>query len=106
MIDAGGGASIIADYQLSSSFDCSNLPNSISDNFSASTITGPAADSNPASSVVAMPSADGDPRIGAVKPRITYNTIGGVNGPLVILDNVSFLLHHPSSLSKLTQTFL
>lgn len=39
---------------------------------------------------VAMPSADGDPRIASVKPRITYNTIGGVNGPLVILDNVSF----------------
>ena len=35
-----------------------------------------------------MPSADGDPRIASVKPRITYNTIGGVNGPLVILDNV------------------
>src|ERR1700733_15039643 len=41
---------------------------------------------------VAMPSADGDPRIASVKPRITYNTIGGVNGPLVILDNVSFSL--------------
>ena len=39
-----------------------------------------------------MPSADGDPRIASVKPRITYNTIGGVNGPLVILDNVSFSL--------------
>jgi V-type H+-transporting ATPase subunit B len=39
-----------------------------------------------------MSSAAGDPRIGAVKPRITYNTIGGVNGPLVILDNVSFFV--------------
>ena len=42
-----------------------------------------------------MPSADGDPRIASVKPRITYNTIGGVNGPLVILDNVRVL--HPGS---------
>ena len=25
-----------------------------------------------------------------VQPRIRYNTIGGVNGPLVVLDNVSF----------------
>jgi hypothetical protein len=32
-----------------------------------------------------------DPRIASVKPRIRYNTIGGVNGPLVILDNVSFV---------------
>jgi len=24
-----------------------------------------------------------------VQPRIRYNTIGGVNGPLVILENVS-----------------
>ena len=29
-----------------------------------------------------------DPRMTSVKPRIRYNTIGGVNGPLVILDNV------------------
>merc|ERR1711939_862203 len=26
----------------------------------------------------------------SVQPRLTYNTIGGVNGPLVILDNVKF----------------
>ncbi|CRG91881.1 V-type H+-transporting ATPase subunit B [Talaromyces islandicus] len=26
----------------------------------------------------------------SIKPRIRYNTIGGVNGPLVILDNVKF----------------
>lgn len=29
-----------------------------------------------------------DPRMISVTPRIRYNTIGGVNGPLVILDNV------------------
>ena len=32
-----------------------------------------------------------DPRMMQVHPRIKYNTIGGVNGPLVILDNVSQL---------------
>lgn len=31
-----------------------------------------------------------DPRIMSVKPRLRYNTIGGVNGPLVILENVKF----------------
>jgi len=34
----------------------------------------------------------GDPRESSsysVQPRIKYNTVGGVNGPLVILDNVS-----------------
>ena len=30
-----------------------------------------------------------DPRMMRVQPRIRYNTIGGVNGPLVILENVS-----------------
>ena len=30
----------------------------------------------------------GDPREYSVQPRIRYNTVGGVNGPLVILDNV------------------
>lgn len=29
-----------------------------------------------------------DPRMMSVKPRLRYNTIGGVNGPLVILENV------------------
>lgn len=29
-----------------------------------------------------------DPRMMKVSPRLRYNTIGGVNGPLVILDNV------------------
>lgn len=29
-----------------------------------------------------------DPRMTSVKPRIRYNTIGGINGPLVFLDNV------------------
>jgi hypothetical protein len=39
----------------------------------------------------------------SIKPRLKYNTIGGVNGPLVILDNVrsSFL-----SLSPLQATNL
>ena len=31
---------------------------------------------------------DKDPRMMSVQPRIRYNTIGGVNGPLVILENV------------------
>jgi V-type H+-transporting ATPase subunit B len=31
-----------------------------------------------------------DPRMTTVHPRIRYNTIGGVNGPLVILENVCF----------------
>ena len=29
-----------------------------------------------------------DHRMTSIHPRIRYNTIGGVNGPLVILDNV------------------
>lgn len=29
-----------------------------------------------------------DPRMTTIHPRIRYNTIGGVNGPLVILENV------------------
>jgi hypothetical protein len=29
-----------------------------------------------------------DVRLASIKPRLKYNTIGGVNGPLVILDNV------------------
>ena len=29
-----------------------------------------------------------DPRMTSIKPRIRYNTIGGINGPLVVLDNV------------------
>lgn len=32
-----------------------------------------------------------DPRMTAIHPRIRYNTVGGVNGPLVILDNVGSL---------------
>jgi len=31
-----------------------------------------------------------DPRMMHVQPHIRYNTIGGINGPLVILDNVKF----------------
>lgn len=30
-----------------------------------------------------------DPRMTTIHPRIRYNTIGGVNGPLVILENVN-----------------
>ena len=33
-----------------------------------------------------------DPRMTTIHPRIRYNTIGGVNGPLVILDNVGPLV--------------
>lgn len=29
-----------------------------------------------------------DPRMMSVQPRLRYNTIGGINGPLVVLDNV------------------
>lgn len=29
-----------------------------------------------------------DPRMMSVQPRLRYNTVGGINGPLVILDNV------------------
>jgi hypothetical protein len=39
-----------------------------------------------------MPPSAEDPRMTSsyhVQPQIRYNTIGGVNGPLVILDNVS-----------------
>ncbi|OCK75438.1 V-type ATPase [Lepidopterella palustris CBS 459.81] len=31
-----------------------------------------------------------DPRMMSIQPRIRYNTIGGVNGPLVILESVKF----------------
>lgn len=37
-----------------------------------------------------------DPRMPSVQPRLKYNTIGGINGPLVILDNVRLsALSHP-----------
>lgn len=38
------------------------------------------------------PSAESglDHRMVNIKPRLKYNTIGGINGPLVILDNVKF----------------
>lgn len=35
--------------------------------------------------------AELDHRMVSIKPRLKYNTIGGVNGPLVILDNVCSL---------------
>ena len=38
-----------------------------------------------------MASQDYDPRMTRIQPRIRYNTVGGVNGPLVILDNVHFI---------------
>lgn len=31
-----------------------------------------------------------DPRMMRVTPRMRYNTVGGINGPLVILENVKF----------------
>ena len=31
---------------------------------------------------------DVDPRMMSVTPRVRYNTIGGINGPLVVLENV------------------
>ncbi|CAG8180952.1 unnamed protein product [Penicillium salamii] len=31
-----------------------------------------------------------DPQIESAKPRASYNTIGGINGPLVVLDGVKF----------------
>ena len=33
-----------------------------------------------------------DPRMASIQPRLKYNTISGVNGPLVILDNVRLYL--------------
>ena len=38
------------------------------------------------------PSSEAGPdiRMASIKPRLKYNTIGGINGPLVILDNVKF----------------
>ena len=44
-----------------------------------------------------------DPRMVSVQPRLRYNTISGVNGPLVILDNVCCLCPDPSgSIRSLT----
>lgn len=43
------------------------------------------------------PAEVSDPRI-TVHPRIRYNTIGGVNGPLVILESVSQLSRPPFKL--------
>lgn len=33
-----------------------------------------------------------DPRMMSVQPRLRYNTVGGINGPLVILDNVRTMI--------------
>ncbi|KAJ5341426.1 P-loop containing nucleoside triphosphate hydrolase protein [Penicillium brevicompactum] len=35
-------------------------------------------------------SESADPKIESAKPRASYNTIGGINGPLVVLDGVKF----------------
>lgn len=43
-----------------------------------------------------------DPRMMSVHPRIRYNTIGGVNGPLVILENVGRFVEVPSMTMELT----
>lgn len=43
---------------------------------------------HPDSLITTASMASLDPRMMSVQPRIRYNTIGGVNGPLVILDNV------------------
>ena len=51
-----------------------------------------------------MAPAVSDPRMMSIRPRVRYNTIGGVNGPLVILENV-FPPDLPSSSSaKLIQS--
>jgi V-type H+-transporting ATPase subunit B len=42
-----------------------------------------------------------DPRMMSVQPRIRYNTIGGINGPLVVLDNVRSLVSHEPKSRKL-----
>jgi hypothetical protein len=43
-----------------------------------------------------------DPRMTNIKPRIRYNTVGGINGPLVFLDNV----RNWPGVAELTQTHL
>ena len=48
----------------------------------------PPIDSDPALYTSAMSGGSSDPRMTTIHPRIRYNTIGGVNGPLVILENV------------------
>lgn len=42
-----------------------------------------------------------DPRMTTIHPRIRYNTIGGVNGPLVILDNVRNVSKVPRTLADI-----
>lgn len=47
-----------------------------------------------------------DPSISKIHPRIRYNTVGGVNGPLVILDNVSRHMLYPIEMDwQLTTIF-
>jgi vacuolar-type H+-ATPase subunit B/Vma2 len=46
--------------------------------------------------------ADLDPRMMKVTPRLRYNTIGGVNGPLVILESVCCFKIMENVLQKLT----
>lgn len=38
-----------------------------------------------------MANEEQDPHMTTIHPRIRYNTIGGINGPLVILENVGSL---------------
>jgi len=45
-----------------------------------------------------------DPRMMSVQPRIRYNTIGGINGPLVVLDNVRGMAILADMQWKLTET--
>jgi hypothetical protein len=57
----------------------------------------------PISLALVMASQASDPRVMSVRPRIRYNTIGGVNGPLVILENVigsARSFHAPEMLMK------
>ena len=43
-----------------------------------------------------------DPRMMSVQPRLRYNTIGGINGPLVILDNVRSYTSSSAARQRLT----
>ncbi|KAH7273787.1 P-loop containing nucleoside triphosphate hydrolase protein [Fusarium solani] len=62
------------------------------ENASTSSVLFSSPASSPASSPHLQPNM-ADPRVSSsysVVPRIRYNTVGGVNGPLVILENVKF----------------
>ena len=55
---------------------------------STATLPIPLADQGREPLSAAMSGGTSDPRMTTIHPRIRYNTIGGVNGPLVILENV------------------